>query len=373
MLRSLVVLIVVATLHSESVFAQNPDGQVDSALALLKSGRPQEASLVLQVFLTPVTLSEVPRATQARAYTYLAMSEWLLYRRQGAEAAVTAALSSDASSFLTFGADWAKQNATVLDSVVYRLLDRSVALYQDAEYDASVRQLSELSAIQRILPAVFAAEVHKYLAFNLIAQRHTDLAHREFEAAIRLNPRLEIGDESVVSPKIRRLFFGVQDNSLTKTLTRSSRRTVLRSVLAPGWGQIQRGSKTRGYFYAGLQAGLLTGSLLSVRSFYKARNAYAGFGPDDALNLFAQTNSVDAVKAAVSSRFSRYQSAGKRANIMVGLFAGAWAVNVVDAMILAWRRDGIAKTDARGGANFGGKLAWNPELRMLQAQYGVYW
>lgn len=371
MLKCLIVVLVLVALQSQSVCAQNPDLQVDSAQALVKSGRPQEASQALQALLA--SPSDVPRATQARAYTILAMSEWMLYRRKAAEAAVVLALSSDASSFLTFGAEWAQENATLLDSVAYHLLGRSVELYQEAEYEASIRQLSQLTTIQRILPAACAADVHKYLAFNLIAQRHTDLAHREFEAAIRLNPRLEIGDESVVSPKIRRVFFGVQDNSLSKTLSSTSRRTVLRSVLAPGWGQIHRGSKMRGYFYAGLQAGLLAGSLLSVRSFYASRSAYESFGPNDALNLYARTNSVDAVNAEVSSRFRRYQSAGKRANILIGLFAGAWVVNVMDAVILVRKRDRIAKADVKKGAYLGGKLAWNPESQAFQAQYGVYW
>lgn len=373
MFRSFKVLIVFAILHSGMAGAQNLDEQIDSALALLKSGRPQEASQSLQWFLGSSTVNAVPPATQARAYTYLAMSEWMLYRRPTAEAAIASALSVEGTSFLTFGADWAQQNSTVMDSVASRLLGRAENLYQDADYDASVRLLAQLIVIQRVLPTDTAAEIHKYLAFNLVAQRQMDLARREFGAAIRLNPRIEVGEESAISPKIRRAFFSVQDNSLTKTFRSSRRRTVLRSVVAPGWGQIHRGSRRRGFLYAGLQASLLAGSMLGARSFYKARNAYETFGPDEALYLYAQTNSVQTVQAEVASRFGRYQSAGRRANILVALFAGAWAVNIVDAVVLVWRRDRVANAEGQGGTHFDGKLAWNPDVRLLQVQYGVNW
>jgi hypothetical protein len=122
-----------------------------------------------------------------------------------------------------------------------------------------------------------------------------------------------------------------------------------------------------------IQAGLLAGTLLSVRSYTQARDAYdPGFGEADALSIYYQRYDVDDVNAELNALYSRYQSKGRQTNVFIGLLATVWAVNIIDAMILSSRRDLIDFTTAPSRS---GRLAmdWDQKTRLWRVQYRLNW
>lgn len=362
-------LLVIASASS----AQDYVSKIDEAIALHASNRPTEASKLLQEILTAPDVGGLPAAARSRAFACLAMSEWAMYRRAPAEEALTSAIRLDGRSFMTNAEKWAKENIALLDTVAYRMFAESVALFDDAEYGASSERLFNLITIERLLRKDLAAEVHKYLAFNLVAQRKQDLARREFDQALRFNPELKLGDESIVAPKLRRAFYAVQDNTLRKTFTATRRRTLLRALAWPGWGHVYRGERIKGYSYSGAQAVAVTGAVLSVLAYRKARDDYKRFDVAQAFDIYARRNSVDDVRAELRARYDRYRSNAVRANVFIGLSVGVWAASFIDAGLLSLRRDRVAEADRSDPDGSRLTMAWRPDGGYWQLQYGVTW
>jgi len=354
------------------IYGQDLAARIDEAVNLYEANEPSEASLLLQSILTSADAPQLEEAVHAKAYTYLAMSEWSLYRRTSTESAVISALELDARTFITYGDSWAENNATIIDSVAKNLLMDAIFQYEEAEYPKSVEYLIIIGPIEKYLPARLASEIHKYLAFNFVAQRKRKLAQQEFQTALRYNPKLTLGDDAVIAPKIRRTYLTIRDNTIQKSRRNARLNTILRSMILPGWGQIHRGDRLRGYKYISVQAGLLAGSLLSVRSYTRARDAYTGFGAADALAIYNRQNDIDDVKAELNGLYDRYQSKSRQTNVFIGLLVTVWAVNIIDAMILSWHRDQIDLTTAPSRS---GQLAmdWDQKTRLWRVQYRLNW
>lgn len=353
---------------------QHADPRLAEAIRLYEADEPAQAGDLLRAMLTSNEVDVLNEANQAKAYTYLAMSEWRLYRRDATEAAVISALELDSETFLAHAGEWSRTNTTILDSVAHALLREAITQYEEAEYDKSVIGLIAVVPIEMFLPTALAAEVHKYLAFNFVAQRKRTLAQEEFRKALRFNPKLTLGDDAVIAPKIRRTFLTIRDNTLQKSRRSAKWNTVLRSVLIPGWGQIHRGDRIRGYGYMSIQTGLLAGSLLSARSYAQARDEYSGFGAAEALALYNQRNDIEEVKAELNARYGRYRSKGKQTNFFIGMFAAVWAVNIIDAMILSWRRDQADfALDAASSHVDRIAVEWEQEKRLWRVQYQITW
>ena len=220
------------------------------------------------------------------------MSEWMLHRRSEAEAAMESALRADGRTFAEFGRDWAKDNRELTDPVVMKFLDKGIMLWDDAEYDRAVMEFTMVLPIEDAIGNLAAAEIHKFLAFCYVALRKTTQARLEFRTALRLNKDLELGDNSVIAPKLRRPFLAVRRDALRQSQSSSRRNTLLRSLLLPGWGQLYRGDRLKGYGFMAAEMMMLTGFFLSARSYGQARDAYLNFGVDDAVVIFDQQNSV---------------------------------------------------------------------------------
>ena len=355
------------------IYGQDLDARIAEAVHLYEANEPSDASLLLQSILTSADAPQLEEAVHAKAYTYLAMSEWSLYRRTSTESAVISALELDASTFVTHGDSWATNNATIIDSVAKTVLMDAIFQYEEAEYTKSVEHLITIVPIEKYLPASLASDIHKYLAFNFVAQRKRKLAQQEFQTALRYNPKLTLGDDAVIAPKIRRTYMTIRDNTIQKSRHKAQLNTILRSLILPGWGQIHRGDRLRGYGFMAIQGGLLAGTLLSVRSYTQARDAYdPGFGEADALSIYYQRYDIDDVNAELNALYSRYQSKGRQTNVFIGLLATVWAVNIIDAMILSSRRDLIDFTTAPSRS---GRLAmdWDQKTRLWRVQYRLNW
>ncbi|MBM3262945.1 MAG: hypothetical protein FJY97_05905 [candidate division Zixibacteria bacterium] len=96
---------------TSDAWGQEASARFEEAVGLLNANRPTDASALLHETLATASGLALPAAVRAKAFTTLAMSEWAMYRRPSAEAALVSAIRTDARSFMAFGATWAKQIA----------------------------------------------------------------------------------------------------------------------------------------------------------------------------------------------------------------------------------------------------------------------
>ena len=353
------------------VRAQSAGSELEEAIGLYRSDRIMEASRLVNALLSSAEASEWPPDKRARAFTYLAMTEWAMYRRPAAEAALVAAIKSDGRTFIKNAGSWIKTSQALVDSAVYGMFEEGVTLYEDGEYGASVALLGALVSLDEVVDPALAADIHKYLGFNMIAQRKQKLAQEAFRSALRLNPRLQLGDDAVIAPKLRRAFLSVRGNTLQKSQSRIRRQTLLRSLAIPGWGQVYRGSKIRGYGFMAAQAGLAAGIALSVRSFVKSRDDYHRFSVEDALQIYTTSNSVAEVRRELDLRYERYRSSAGRANLMIGLFAGLWVANLFDALVLSRDRETFVRQPVDSQTPLA--MRYEAGRRLWQMEYAIRW
>jgi tetratricopeptide (TPR) repeat protein len=151
--------------------------------------------------------------------------------------------------------------------------------YQQLDYNR-VETLSRqaLTHYQQYTPAQLV-ELHTVLALVLMARNEPSEARQHFEAALSLNPQLEL-DPILASPKVRDFFEQIRQemNTQASTPTALSWRYVvqpdprpkaaLRSLVFPGWGQRYKGQTQKGWFLSTLWS-LLVGSSLVAHLEYK--------------------------------------------------------------------------------------------------------
>ena len=353
--------------------AQDPDADIKAAIAMYRADDPVKAAQQLRAILTSSNAERLTPALLSRAYTYLAMSEWAMYLRPEAEAAMESALRADVKTFVEHGEQWAKESQVITDAVVSTILANAVMLYEEAEYSSSIDELTRMLPLENVMGPRLATGIHKYLAFCYVAMGKNSLAQQELRQALRFDPQLELGDDAVIAPKLRRVFLAVHRDAIRKSQHNARRNTILRSLLIPGWGQIYRGSSLRGYGYMAAEVTLLTGMILSVRSYIQARDAYEQFSVDDAVAIYNQREVVADVKRELDARYHRFQSNSSRANTMIALAFSVWTVNVVDAFILSLRRDRM-NVAGRGGDHLSGlTMAWDPVRQQWGVRYQVSW
>jgi tetratricopeptide (TPR) repeat protein len=366
-------LILILAAIPGSSLAQYSEVSVDEAAALYRSGQPVAAGEQLRAVLTSANSEQFPKELIAKAYTYLTMAEWALYRRDEAEGAMESALRRDGRVFAEFAGEWAKDNPAVTDTISSMFLANGVRFYEEAEFDRAVSELSIILPIEDALDPFIAADLHKTLAFCYIAMRKTNIARLEFRTALRLNNRLDLGDDSVIAPKLRRAFLAVRRDVLSVDRSTLRRNTLVRSLFLPGWGQVYRGARIRGFSFMAAELMLLTGTAFSIRSFTGARDAYLSFGVEDAVAIYGRGNSISDVTAELDARFNRYESKGRRTNLLIGLAAGVWIANLADALILTLQKDGTGFASRQTEEQSGVSMAWRPEIHAWQLTYGITW
>ncbi|MBI4552621.1 MAG: hypothetical protein HY710_10175 [Candidatus Latescibacteria bacterium] len=362
--------ILLATL-CRPVQAQESASAIQDAIARYRDGRPADAIERLNDLLASPDTIGVERKARALAETYLALSYLATGRQEEAQAAVERAILTEPSALAEHADAWPKKHRAVIDSAAARLVTDAIRLYDDAEYERVIDQLQAVASLDGIVSQGLSAEVHTYLAFTYVAMNRLDRARHEFQTALQANPKLTLDDEAVVAPKLRRVFVTVRRETLSRARGRTLRNTFWRSLVLPGWGQVYRGQHVKGYGLMAAEAGLVTGAVIAVRSFIAARNAYVRFSTDEALVIYNQRRSIDDVNTAVQRRYDRYASSARRANVMVGLAAGFWGLNMLDALIVAHRDE--SRSRASHDQPAGLTMAWEPAAQQWLVKYQVMW
>ena len=138
------------------------------------------------------------------------------------------------------------------------------SLYSSGSYLSAEVEARRLLEYANLNDTAYA-EIHKYIAFSLIAQGKSELAKERFAMLLSLFPTYAL-DPVLTSPKIlvifneakRSFLFSKKPNQETKKIPADASGLPIsyRTILFPGWEQLYTGRKTYGTIF--LSVGILT-------------------------------------------------------------------------------------------------------------------
>jgi tetratricopeptide (TPR) repeat protein len=223
---------------------------------------------------------------------------------------------------------WIAPGSILSQEAARDALDAAIKLYDQQQFKEAAQELSAMLKEYRTMGHPVLMEVYKYLAIchaSLGGEKQEQSAKENFKRALRLNPDLFL-EEAEYSPKITRVFGLARaelDNELRRERNAQLWRTTrvgagLRSMVLPGWGQMYRGYKTRGWVLLGATFASGVALSLAERAYFDAQDQYdrAGQGAD------FRTLSADVEKKADAITTWGY------------VLAAAWTYTLLDALIL---------------------------------------
>ncbi len=110
--------------------------------------------------------------------------------------------------------------------------------------------------------------------------------------------------------------------------------SLMRAVAFPGWSQIYRGDRMRGYTYFGVMAFLSLNYIISYQKFRRAQNDYNDVLLPISIATVGQAGILASIPIFESRRQELKQSEG-RTNQIVALLGVVWTVNLIDALYFA--------------------------------------
>jgi len=142
--------------------------------------------------------------------------------------------------------------------------------YENLEYRRA-RQLAEeaLREYSSYTPEELV-EIYKYLAFVAFSEGHTEEARQHFRSLLSLQPNYQL-DSLYTSPKILRFYREIKEQwqqggapiprpEIRYLVLQDPRpAAALRSALLPGWGQLYKGEKTKGWVLMGAAGSIVVG------------------------------------------------------------------------------------------------------------------
>ncbi|MDQ7039984.1 MAG: DUF5683 domain-containing protein [Rhodothermus sp.] len=210
-----------------------------------------------------------------------------------------------------------------------QLLQTVWQAYQALEYDrADSLARHALTDYTRFTPDQLVA-LHTVLALVAMSRNEPTEARRHFEAALSLNPELQL-DPVLASPKVRDFFEQIRQEMQRLSPRTTAETTIryvlrpdprpeaaLRSLLLPGWGQRYKGQHRKGWILTGSWGLLLGGSLTTHLQYKRAYNRYR--------------RETDPTRIE-----TRYRTANRwfktRNGLLIGLTA-VWAYSYLDALL----------------------------------------
>ncbi|MFQ6093012.1 MAG: hypothetical protein ACE5OR_10075 [bacterium] len=170
------------------------------------------------------------------------------------------------------------------------------------------------------------AIIHQYLAFSLVALGRIDEARSAFKAALQSNPGLTL-DPALVSPKIIAVFDKVKTEFQAKLQAETQDKEISpgviykspvtwRSLAFPGWEQLHRGEKKKGWALLSAGAASTGGLIFAHVQTRKTRQDY-----------MKATETPD-----VSEQYKRYNNYYKARYYFFWATLGVWLYSYLDAL-----------------------------------------
>lgn len=204
-------------------------------------------------------------------------------------------------------------------------MEDAVARFDYATAEARARDA--LARFDVLSPDQLVA-VHTTLGILLHARSEPIEARRQFEAALSLNPRLEL-DSVLVSPRTRAFFQEIRESVPSEAapsavpeiryvvLADPRPGAALRSLAFPGWGQFHKGEPTKGWTFA-LTGGAFTASALAAEfARGQAREAYV----------------TAATPAEAERLYPAYNRWYRTRNVLTAGTVVIWVVSAVEALV----------------------------------------
>ena len=222
------------------------------------------------------------------------------------------------------------------------IIEKAQAAYRAGDYAGAFETLSHLPSLLGVVPLLDRsqqgrrAEIFFDMGRIHMASGDTARARLALVEVFRLDPEtnkgiMDIGPDQALADT-RALLSDMRRITLRQTLGKTTFwGAASRSLLLPGWGQLYRGHKKRGYGFMGAAAVLAAAWLVTDISYRSAYNTYRGTRLND-LQLgqrIAGTNSD-----VFTQNFERAQSRAGRANLALGLLAAVWLSSVLDHLVV---------------------------------------
>ncbi|MDE2797894.1 MAG: DUF5683 domain-containing protein [Gemmatimonadota bacterium] len=222
------------------------------------------------------------------------------------------------------------------------IVEKAQAAYRAGDYASAFETLSHLPNLLGVVPLFDRpqqsrrAEIFFDLGRIHMAAGDTARARLALVEVFRLDPEVNKGimdigpDQALAGTRV--WLSDMRGITLRQTLGKTTFwGAASRSLLLPGWGQLYRGHKKRGYGFMGASAVLAAAWLVSDISYRSAYNTYRGTRLND-LQLGQPIAGTDS--DAFTQNFERAKSRAGRANLVLGLLAAVWLSNVLDHLVV---------------------------------------
>lgn len=199
--------------------------------------------------------------------------------------------------------------------------------YERLDYITAERRAREALATFDAFSADQLVEVHTTLALILYARNEPIEARDQFEAALSLNPALDL-DPLLVSPKTLEFFQGIKsamgegraaerEPVIRYVPVRDPRpAATMRSLVLPGWGQLYKGEAAKGWTLVGLWSTATVGAVASHVLRSNARTDYL--------------NATDPTE--IAERYDTFNAWHQRRTAFALGAAAVWAYAAFDAL-----------------------------------------
>ena len=186
-----------------------------------------------------------------------------------------------AAAFVFVTAPLLAQNVPSIDSTL-KEIER---LYNNGQYITAELEARRLAEETQLGDSV-KVQIEQWIAFSLIAQGKSALARDRFLFLLAINPDYEL-NYVLTSPKILAVFNDAKvkfvshkknrpDSAETMLAVESPQPITFRTILFPGWEQINRGRTSSGYIFLGAGAASLGSGIIFEVLRSNSRDRYLG-------------------------------------------------------------------------------------------------
>ena len=222
------------------------------------------------------------------------------------------------------------------------IIEKAQTAYRAGDYAGAFETLSHLPSLLGVVPLLDRPQQNRRaeIFFDLgrihMASGDTARARLALVEVFHLDPETNKGimnigtDQALTDTRV--LLLGMRHKTLRQTLGKTTFLGAAgRSLLLPGWGQLYRGHKKRGYGFMGASAALAAIWFVTDMSYRSAYNTYRGTRLSD-LRLDQRIAGTDS--DVFTQNFERVKSRAGRANLALGLLAAVWLSSVLDHLVI---------------------------------------
>lgn len=231
------------------------------------------------------------------------------------------------------------------------LLDAMQDAYERLDYATAERRAREALDAYGAFSADQLVEVHTMLGLILYARNEPLEAREQFQAALSLAPSLEL-DPLLVSPKTLEFFegikteFAVEGGAARPPVVRYVRvrdprpAATVRSLVLPGWGQLYKGERVKGWALVGLWGATAGGAVTA-----------------HVLRSQAHADYLDATDPAeIAERYDTFNTWHQTRNALVLGAAAVWAYAALDALVLGGPEQRAVRLGPASRTGFGVRI-----------------